>query len=99
MKRIIVVFITILSLSIVYANSLDTPLVIDKFGKVSSEVLESKLDKYAVKFSEHPNTYGYIIINSGEKDLPGFSFRYAARMKKYLTERRGIAGGRIVVIH
>jgi len=81
----------------------DHPRKFDEFGDINCNDEMARLDNLAVQLGQEPNVRAVIIFYGGRRfrgRLPkqGEAAARAARLKPYLTERRGIPPGRIEVI-
>ena len=82
----------------------------DKFGSICCEDEQARLDNFAVHLQNEPAAQGYIIFYEGRRysscenrraRIPrrGEAAARAARMKPYLTDRRGLEAERVIVIN
>ena len=81
----------------------------DKFGSICCEDEMARLDNFAVHLQNQPEAQGYIIFYEGRRYSSCYERRpraprrgeaqaRAARMKPYLTDRRGLDAKRVTVI-
>ncbi|MGZ5436390.1 MAG: hypothetical protein ACXW3F_10040 [Pyrinomonadaceae bacterium] len=75
----------------------------DEFGDINCEDEMARLDNFAVNLQNSPADKGVIIFYGGRrfrKRLPkrGDAAARAARLKTYLTQRRGIPTDQVIVI-
>ena len=75
----------------------------DEFGDINCEDEMARLDNFAVNLQNSPADKGVIIFYGGRrfrKRLPkrGDAAARAARLKTYLTQRRGIPTDKVIVI-
>ena len=75
----------------------------DEFGDINCEDEMARLDNFAVNLQNSPADKGVIIFYGGRrlrKRLPkrGDAPARAARLKTYLTQRRGIPSDQVIVI-
>lgn len=98
-KYLIQTFLAILFFSLcISAKNIDTPYVVDVFGKINSEELTARLDNYVVEYKKYKNGIAGILISRGEKDPLGFQYRYATRIKSYLTKIRGVPSNKVIIV-
>jgi len=76
---------------------------LDEFGDINCEDEMARLDNFAVQLQNAPESKGAIVFYAGKMTggrLPkrGEAEARVARLKSYLTKRRGIPANRIVVI-
>lgn len=80
-----------------------SPQKLDEFKDINCEDEMARLDNFAVSLQNSPADKGVIIFYGGRrfrKRLPkrGDAAARAARLKTYLTQRRGIPTDRVIVI-
>lgn len=84
MKKLLIILFTILSFNLFVFARFDVFYKVDEFSLIQTEDLMSRLDNFAQTIRKSPKTVGFIVTSKGRKSLPGFPYRYAARMKTYL---------------
>jgi hypothetical protein len=83
---------------------------LDKFGSICCEDEMARLDNFAVHLQQEPEAQGYIIFYEGRRysscynrraRIPrrGEAVARAARLKPYLTDRRGLDAKRVIIIN
>ena len=77
--------------------SLNTPILVNEFGKVNSEMLELNLEIYLQQLRGNPTSSGQVLIYSEEKRLLGSRYRFAATLKAYLQKPSRISSERLAV--
>lgn len=98
-KNLIQAFLVVLVFSLfISAQTTGSPYVVDEFGKINSEDLSARLDNYVTEYRKFPNGIAGILISRGEKDPFGFQYRYATRIKAYLTKNGGIPSNKVIIV-
>lgn len=77
---------------------------IDDFGDINCEDEMARLDNFAVQLNNEPGATGYVIFYGGRLYNRRLARRgegeaRASRIKRYLTENRGIDAGRVVEVN
>lgn len=71
--------------------------VVDEFGIINFESLQARLDNFFVQIDNSPIATAYVTFSRGAQQTPGFPLRYAARIKTYLTQHRGVEPRRVKI--
>ena len=95
MRQILITFLLFL-----FANSIlfaQVPKLLDQFpSNINTEDLMSRLDSLGSELLKSENSLALVKVNGEKKNLQGFSYRYAEKMKAYLTNNRRINGTKII---
>jgi hypothetical protein len=70
----------------------------DEFGDIYLTDIKARLDNFAIRLQNEPETRGFIIVYRSRRDLPGLSSRLTTRMRNYLVDLRGISAERLVTV-
>jgi hypothetical protein len=68
----------------------------DRYGDISWGNEMARLDNFAVALQQDPRLIGYIIVYAAKVSCVGEAQRKGLRAKKYLVERRGVSGDRVI---
>lgn len=71
---------------------------IDTYGDIPPEDENPRLDNFAIHILNNPEGKGYIVTHAGQGIGPDEAKARAERAKNYLTDKRGIPPGRIVIL-
>ena len=91
------IFLLIVSSSAAQSKS-DVARKFDEFGDIYVTDIKARADNFAIELQNNPAAKGFIIVYRSHRDLPGISFRYADRIRRYLVDLRGIRGDRVIAI-
>jgi hypothetical protein len=110
MKKLLsATILVLLTVTISLAQTSNGTREFDKFGNICCEDEMARLDNFAVQLQNQPGAKGYIIFYEGRRYSSCYDRRLraprsgeaqarAARMKPYLTDRRGVDPKRVKVI-
>ena len=66
---------------------------------ISWKYEKANLDNFAIFLMKHPETIGYVVFYTGDKDSFKKVNKRITKSKRYLIDRRKIANGRLIVIY
>src|SRR5437762_1235633 len=81
------------------AQPTNEPWISHYFGTVSAETEMAILDNFVVQIMNDSDLIGYILIYSGEDSCRDEAQARALRMKKYMTNVRGVPWNRVMWKH
>ena len=90
------IFILFFLSSFVFAQSDNTPRIVDELGVANLEDLESRTHNFSIELNLNPTAVGHIKIFRRKNSSPISAYRYAARIKTYLTKIVKISPDRVV---
>jgi hypothetical protein len=73
------------------------PFNLDSFSNISCEDLKARLDNLAIYLQQQPELQGHIITYGGRIGMSNEAGAYAAAIKDYLVNTRGMDASRIVI--
>lgn len=79
-------------------ESMTVPLKLDEFGRIACGDELARLDNLLQSLHSDARLRAYVVVRDGRDAKAGEARARAARMKSYLTYRRGIAFARIVAV-
>ena len=77
---------------------LPKPLPFDEFGNIARDDEKARLDNFAIRLQNEPNSRGYYIIYPGRRTRAGEAERRAEFARQYLVDTRGIESRRVVTL-
>lgn len=74
-------------------------LLLEEFHIVYSDDLTARLDNLVTQIYDNPNLKILIVVHRAENELPGFPYRYGAKLKTNMIQRLGVEQNRIFVVN
>ena len=73
--------------------------LLDEYGLINISDTAARMDSFAVELQNRPTHTGYIVVYPQLNKFPAWPLRRAYWCKGYLTESRGLAPERVVVLN
>lgn len=80
----------------IFAQSDKKQRIIDELGEANLEDLEARIHNFSIELTLNPTTIGHIKVFRKKDSPPITAYRYAARIKTYLTKISKISPDRVV---
>jgi hypothetical protein len=71
----------------------------DRWSDLKFDDEKARLDNFAIALQSEPSATGYVLMFAGERFRPAEVKRRAKRSRSYLTNTRGIAASRVVLVY